>query len=870
MQYSTSVTFGNASTFPTHLAFDNPNSLPVLENVFVDYDTDTPQNMMNQSGFVTALETKIQTLVDTINEPAQGNAFAKVFAQGTSTTLGNYGASLVIYFSYVKTGEEEYQLRQSFVLLGDVENIVLEDDDIVIDDKSTIDGGNYPTFSNNNNYDVIEVPTVISQQNENFLYDLTFRNQIRNYIFSIVETLSGDPDVQYNGFVKVKAQTEFNNESKGVSIVIPFTYSKEFTRAIQNRQSFVYTTEILRASEVIGTNQLYEFFFDELEKRFELRLKDYFYDYNNEPSISLKITFQENPDYDYIARSRFGTTFGSENRLFLAGNEEFPNIDRYNVSNDLLGNNVINQSYELSYFPSRNFRVLGGKGSINGYVTATDSILYVTKEDYPNDDKLFIRQRILDENGVLGYSEFKTSVSQTPLNYKCIARFNNDVVMLTKNGLYALELSENVLTDERLLKLRSGFINKDLVKKIEAYDEDKIFILENNLYMYIFIGQDVYVADSRYTDRNDNNIIENLSYEIVYWRVPQTFKTGHITKNTFKILNETGRFLYTLDENQNEDDKFIRYDQITNAIDFGDQDNNAFLIPPILQFLVTNPQDYSLRLYDGYKVVGKKDVDYTISNNVVSYINPNAFRGVEVGKVYYFKDENDDFYPLEVNASTPLQSFSYLGTISGSNGVIYESIANRPLYISTIFTFNNTNYAKLSPYPQTDVLRLQRILGETDAQYTTRLLANFKDNEDYFFESSGLKDLIISQSNRIEMIWVSNITDLGSKMMEKTSYKLNLYATKKEEENSINFGYRTRRRTNLDSERDINVSNPNTFNRLNFDNFAMNTFSEVGFSMPMKENNFLYIQFYIQGFGQIEVNSFSVLYKNNRVLKTIG
>lgn len=870
MEFDTDVTFGNASTFPTHLSFSNPDSLPVLENVFVDYDTDTPENMMNQSGFVNAVETKLQTLVDDISTPPQGNAFAKVFAQGTSTPLGNYGASLVIYFSYVKTGQQEFQYRQSFVLLGDVENIILEDDNIILDDKSTIDGGNYPTFTNTNNDDVVEYPTVISQENENFLYDATFRNTIENYLLENVETFTGDPDAQYNGFVKVKAQTEFNNETKGVSIVIPFTYSKEFTRTIQRRQSYVYTTEIVKVSEVIGTNQLYEFFFDDLEKRFELRLKDYFYDYNNEPSISLKLSFAQNPDYEYIAKSRFGTTFGSEDRLFLAGNPDFPNVDRYNVSNDLLGVDQRSQSYELSYFPSRNFRVLGGKGAINGYVTATDSILYVTKEDYPNDDKLFIRQRVLNENGVLGYTEFKTSVNKTPLNNRCIVRFNNDVVMLTKNGLYAIELSENVLTDERLLKLRSGFINKDLIAKLEAYDEDKVFILENNLYMYIFVGQDVYIADSRYTDKNDNNIIENLSYEIIYWRFPQTFKTGHITKNTFKILNESGKFIYTLDDNKNEDDKFDRYDQVTNAITFGDNDNNAFVMPVSLQFVITNPKDYTLRLYSGYKVVGKKDVDYTIANNEITYINQNAFRGVEEGKTYYFKDANDDFYPFVVDTSTPLRSFTYLGTISGSDGVIYESIADKPLYISTIFTFDQINYVRLSPYPQTQVLTFTRIQGETDPQYISRLVSNFKDNEDYFFETSGLKDVIVSQSNRIEMVWISGITDLGNRMMDKTTYKVNLYATKKDEENSITFGYKTRRRANLDSERDINLSNPNTFNRLNFDNFGFSTFSETGISLPMKENNFLYVQFYIQGLGQIELNSFTILYKNNRMIKTVG
>ena len=135
---------------------------------------------------------------------------------------------------------------------------------------------------------------------------------------------------------------------------------------------------------------VYEYIHDNKEKAFVVKVRDYFFDYNDEPSIEVKITFQNNPDYKMISDCKFGATFGSENRLFLAGNPNYPNIDRFNVSNDLLGDNVRNQSYELTYFPSKNYRVLGGRGAINGYVVATDSHLYVTKENYPNDEKLFI------------------------------------------------------------------------------------------------------------------------------------------------------------------------------------------------------------------------------------------------------------------------------------------------------------------------------------------------------------------------------------------------------------------------------------------------------------------------------------------------
>ena len=866
------ITFNNSSTFPSFLPLDT--TLPTLNPFFLTYNSSSPKTFVQESGFISALDSAITAKVDTeISDPSSGTAYAKVYVQGNEGLANEFGTSMIIRFSYQKSGNVTRQLRQSFNMTTTVSTSIDEDLNITWDDATTIDNEKdpesttlvYPIFSNPDNDPVIELP-LISQEGLSFVYNSAFVDNIESLILQEIPNLPGVADNTYSGFAKVKVQTEYLNDQKGVSIVIPFSYSKEFTLTTQRRQSMVYTAKIEKVQQEIEAD-LIEFRFDELEKRFELRLKDYFYDYNNEPSISVRVEYDRNPDYDLIAQNKFGISFGSENRLFLAGHPDYPNIDRFNVSNDLLGINQRSQSYELSYFPSKNYRVIGGKGAINGYVVATDTLLYVTKEDYPNDEKVFMRQRVLDDNGVVGYNEFKTNINKTPINHKSIVRFNNDVVMLTQDGLYAIEITENVLTDERLLKLRSGFINKDLVAKIENYDNDKIFILENNLYMYIFIGKDVYVADSRYTATNVNNIIENLSYEIVYWELPQTYKTGHLDKKTLKVLNETGKFMYTLDQTQNYDDNLVKYEQITNTFNFGS--SNAFQLPVSLQDIVVEPEKYSIQFYSGYKLVAKENVDYTYDNGVVTYINQDPFRGVEPNKTYYFKDENG-YYPFRVLSTVPLKSFTLRTNISGNKTEIYESIANRELYVSTIFTFNGSNYARLSPYVQSEVLRFNPEVAETEAEYTARLNENFKDYEDYFFEGVGLKDIIVNEQNPIYMLWISGISDLGNRLMEKKTYKFNVYATKKENENTITIGYTTRRRAFDETKNDLSVSNPNTFKRTSLFNYGSTTFRETGFSIPMKENNFLYIQFMLEGTGQVEVNGFDVLFVNNRLLKTVG
>lgn len=249
----------------------------------------------------------------------------------------------------------------------------------------------YPSFTNPNSYPV----QTINESFSNTLFypgqDSVISFQLDNFLTNNINTFFGS---EVNGFGIVKYQYklwDYNfNTITYVSAIALVEFQKE--QIVQRHIRNAATTGVtLTVDEAPSQETLYNLSFNADKNWFELEVRDYFYDYNNEPSIDVKFTFPLNPDYDLIAKNKFGIFFGSEDRLFLAGHPDYPNIDRYNVSNDLLGGNFANQSYELSYFPSRNYRVLGGKGRINGYVVATDTQLYITKEEYPNDsNSLFV------------------------------------------------------------------------------------------------------------------------------------------------------------------------------------------------------------------------------------------------------------------------------------------------------------------------------------------------------------------------------------------------------------------------------------------------------------------------------------------------
>ena len=204
--------------------------------------------------------------------------------------------------------------------------------------------------------------------------------------------------------------------------------------------------------------------------------------------------------------------------------------------------------------------------------------------------------------------------------------------------------------------------------------------------------------------------------------------------------------------------------------------------------------------------------------------------------------------------------------------------SNKKLYPKVIYELNNNRRVILSPYEQEEIEVVIKHEGETNEEFFERV-ASFDD--DYcgytFLNNNSLKDVLINHESKISLKWVSGVLDFGNNFSEKTMFKTNLYATKQEKENWIKLGYRTMRRFNRfdetgmsDMMKGVEASNPMNFEEVDFNVFAINTLNEFGASIPMKENNFLYIQFIVIGEGNIELNAIEILYKLNRLLKTVS
>ena len=741
--------------------------------------------------------------------------------------------------------------------------------------SGVVDGWNTsvddPDFDNWDDKPVIDLGIINKNRFEEPPHSTYMLNEISRRIRLQINDL---PDDSGYAWAKFEWRSYYidgggNPHEQKEKIALSFYYRKGIYREWENRNSFVMTTKVIKEGNKI-VDDLYELSFDKEKNTFVFKCKDYFYDFNNEPAIDVKITFEHNPDYQKIAESRFGTTFGSENRLFLAGNKEYPNIDRFNVSNDLLGDNIKNQSYELTYFPSGNYRVLGGRGAINGYVVSTDTQLYITKEDYPNDQKLFIRNRTMDDNGIVGYNEFKTNIERTPLNNRTLVRFYNDILVLDKNGLFGLEIEGNVLTNERMVKMRSGFINKDLKDNISKVGKDEVFIYEDNHYMYMFVGKKVYVADSRYVDQNPNAEPGNFNYEIVVWDIPVAFKTVKRINGDLELLDKDGKHIYIMRDDNTDDIVDRKRSYLSKSVDINEtslffaSENGLvdFEDKKEVAFVFDNDKVFKL-------LATSDDVDFETDDLTSKCVIKEdfAFRGVVDGDTLYLKTEENIFLPITVNnfEASERESFTFEEVSFDENEYekrLYIDVSKQRLYPLVYYKDDDKTKVILSPFYQVPEV----VESESEALD----LSSGYHNQYIFEKNDGvMKDVLIIEEKKVKLLWVSAILDFGNNLFEKTTFRANVYATKQEKDNIVTIGYRTMRKDDY-LMKDIDIANQNSLEALNFNRFGFNTFSEMGASFPLKENNFLYIQFEIVGTGPIELNSIEIIYKLNRLLKSIG
>ena len=193
----------------------------------------------------------------------------------------------------------------------------------------------------------------------------------------------------------------------------------------------------------------------------------------------------------------------------------------------------------IFYIPFTNTISIGDSGSdIIGFSKLSDTTIAVFKDE--KDDNIYYinaTTSTIDKRTEVAFVTKGGIIGEKAVNNSTSCILANDPLYLSKNGVYSLKVGDNVTTSERYTFERSGFVNSKL-SKIKNLSEANA-IVHNNRY-YLSIGEDVFVADSRYkSSARDQDMNDTFNYEWWYWEgVP--VKQWFIDEDKLCFLSNNG------------------------------------------------------------------------------------------------------------------------------------------------------------------------------------------------------------------------------------------------------------------------------------------------------------------------------------------
>lgn len=184
-----------------------------------------------------------------------------------------------------------------------------------------------------------------------------------------------------------------------------------------------------------------------------------------------------------------------DNRVFFSGNPDYPNT--------IFHSSLNNPKYcsDLDYY-SEGLDLAKVTGMVAG-----NNALWVFKEPSQANTTVFYHNPAIDSD----YGKIYPSVHSS-ITTGCVGgaiNFNDDIVFFSERGMEAIN---GDVTTEQLLAHRSTLVDRKLIAEADYKD---MILEEYEGYLFVFIGNKVYLADSRAMFQNENH----YEYEWFYWEL---------------------------------------------------------------------------------------------------------------------------------------------------------------------------------------------------------------------------------------------------------------------------------------------------------------------------------------------------------------
>lgn len=212
-----------------------------------------------------------------------------------------------------------------------------------------------------------------------------------------------------------------------------------------------------------------------------------------------------------------------DNRVFVSGNSDFPNTVWHCSLND------------PTYFSDLDFYHEGlDSAPVRGLV-AGNNVLWVFRAASQANTTVFYHTPTIDSEYGKIYPSQHSSITTG-----CVGKtvnFNDDIIFFSERGMEGIS---GDITTEQAVAHRSSLVDRKL---ISASGYENMVLEEWEGYLLVFIGDKVFLADSRTAFTNENHI----EYEWFYWELGKKVTCARVEGGVLYLGTADG--VYTLTDN---------------------------------------------------------------------------------------------------------------------------------------------------------------------------------------------------------------------------------------------------------------------------------------------------------------------------------
>ena len=564
--------------------------------------------------------------------------------------------------------------------------------------------------------------------------------------------------------------------------------------------------------------------------------------------IDFKIKFQrrkeesENTLVRMTSKSTMLTLFGAEgtpNRLMMCDGS----------------NTILYSEYKNPLYIGGENTITLGNTPITAWIKGTETSLYVFKKFSRQEENLYVidPQLVTSSNNVYNVNKGEVlylnkgySVPESAVNQYCACNLANDILIVSDDGVYGIEMSANVASTERFARSRAEQI-KNLLQE-EDLTTAKAIVWDNK--MFISVNGNVYIADARYRATFNGDMSDTFNYEWWFW--------DNMPVYYWIIINE--------------------------KLCFVTSDNR------ICEFY----EGFIDTLHDNVSVTAIDDVGVTISKDYAEYnkvqfngahkeyINPSDIQGRGNGliirnfsKLYTEINEGDIVYFDYVNEK-PDSAYPADNTEVNTPYVVSEiDLETKEVRFQTL-SGGSVGFLPL-PFGYSEYIRVSKIADKKYNMVIDTDAADGASNTTVKDDDGKTVNLIayngvntytatVYKENPVVAVWKTGSYDFGSslnaKSIERFSISFDRSSSKK-----LKLYYTTANRGFPNLIKDLKKQNDFDLTNLSFLLFSFDQKFETSYTKNVLIRNFNYISFMLvsDDAEDFAINSISFVYKINRI-----